>query len=421
MIATVCLLGFVGLSLTSALPSSNWFSSADPVPLFPRIDSTCPTTGLVESCENTTAVSDLCCFSYPGGMFLQVQFWDTDPVTGPSDSWTIHGLWPDNCDGTYQEDCDDSRDYDNITTLLEDQGATDTLDYMETYWVSDDESDEAFWEHEWATHGTCMNTLDPSCLPSGSATGAEAVAFFQSAVALFQTLPTYTWLENQGITPDESTTYTYEALTEALAAESGYTPALDCDGSTLYQISWYFHLEGSVIDGTWIPIDAYEVGTCPTSGIKYPPKVGATSTASLTVGLSRSFTSTGALPAKATINALVDGSAVGGLLSKGTWSTQTLATFSLSGDTDSLTMTSSEGNCGMSDRELTCGSSVTATSCALPNYDDFQVTSGDYLLLANDDKTAWCSSGTPSGETVYDVYTGSLRSVDYVLSINDKS
>lgn len=26
-------------------------------------------------------------------MLLQTQFWDTDPSTGPSDAWTIHGLW----------------------------------------------------------------------------------------------------------------------------------------------------------------------------------------------------------------------------------------------------------------------------------------------------------------------------------------
>ncbi len=44
------------------------------------------------SCHNSTAV-DTCCFNYPGGQLLQTQFWDTDPATGPSDSWTLHGLW----------------------------------------------------------------------------------------------------------------------------------------------------------------------------------------------------------------------------------------------------------------------------------------------------------------------------------------
>jgi len=29
------------------------------------------------SCQNTTAVSDLCCFNAPGGQLLQTQFWDT--------------------------------------------------------------------------------------------------------------------------------------------------------------------------------------------------------------------------------------------------------------------------------------------------------------------------------------------------------
>jgi ribonuclease T2 len=38
-------------------------------------------------------VQDSCCFNAPGGDILMTQFWDTDPSTGPSDSWTIHGLW----------------------------------------------------------------------------------------------------------------------------------------------------------------------------------------------------------------------------------------------------------------------------------------------------------------------------------------
>jgi hypothetical protein len=29
------------------------------------------------SCQNTTVVTDLCCFNAPGGQLLQTQFWDT--------------------------------------------------------------------------------------------------------------------------------------------------------------------------------------------------------------------------------------------------------------------------------------------------------------------------------------------------------
>lgn len=45
------------------------------------------------SCHNTTIVENLCCFNAPGGQMLQTQFWDTQPSTGPENSWTIHGLW----------------------------------------------------------------------------------------------------------------------------------------------------------------------------------------------------------------------------------------------------------------------------------------------------------------------------------------
>ena len=35
-----------------------------------------------------------------------------------SDSWTIHGLWPDYCDGTYPQFCDSSREYSNIKSIV---------------------------------------------------------------------------------------------------------------------------------------------------------------------------------------------------------------------------------------------------------------------------------------------------------------
>ena len=49
---------------------------------------------------------------------LSTQFWNT--YTGlesagqllPKGSWTIHGLWPDNCDGSFAQYCDFSRQFD---------------------------------------------------------------------------------------------------------------------------------------------------------------------------------------------------------------------------------------------------------------------------------------------------------------------
>ena len=152
----------------------------------------CPANGPL-SCHNTTTVTNLCCFNAPGGVLLQTQFWDTSPSTGPSNSWTIHGLWPDNCDGTYEENCDSSRDYTDISGILTSFGKTDLLNYMNTYWLNDpdDGSNEELWEHEWATHGTCISTLDTTCY-SDYTSMQEVPDFFQTVVDVFQTLPTYT-------------------------------------------------------------------------------------------------------------------------------------------------------------------------------------------------------------------------------------
>jgi len=237
-----------------------------------RLSSGCGSDAPI-SCSANPPPSDRCCYESPGGLLLQTQFWDTHPSTGPSNSWTIHGLWSDLCDGKYSEYCDRSREYKNITTLLSSEGATSTLEFMEEYWISNDESNEAFWEHEWAAHGTCYSTLGPSCLPDGSPTGAEAVEFFRQVVALFKTLPTYSWLESQGITPSDTRTYTLSELTSAVKAASGYTPVLGCSGSRISSISWYFYLQGSLLDGQFVPIDAPFPSKCRRSrGLKYPPK-----------------------------------------------------------------------------------------------------------------------------------------------------
>ena len=77
------------------------------------------------------------------------------------------------------------------------------------------------FQHEWRTHGTCYNTLQPSCLPSGSPQGAEAVAYFQRIVELFQRLPTYDWLASAGITPTTRRTYDLDDVIAAIRDASG--------------------------------------------------------------------------------------------------------------------------------------------------------------------------------------------------------
>jgi len=110
--------------------------------------------------------------------------------SGPSNSWTIHGLWPDHCDGTYDSSCDSTRAYTNITAILQSYGKNDLLAYMNTYWVDINGADETFWEHEWAKHGTCISTFKPSCYTSYTAQ-EEVPDFFQKTVDLFQTLDSY--------------------------------------------------------------------------------------------------------------------------------------------------------------------------------------------------------------------------------------
>lgn len=168
--------------------------------------ASCPNAQL--SCSSGATTTNYCCFNYPGGLLLQTQFWDTNPPTGPSDSWTIHGLWsvhlwhlqitfpidlfsrPDNCDGTYEANCDPAREYTNIRQIISDAGATDLLSYMNTYWKDYQGDDDSFWSHEWGKHGTCISTLETSCYTNYVAK-EEVVAFFQKTVDLFKTLPSY--------------------------------------------------------------------------------------------------------------------------------------------------------------------------------------------------------------------------------------
>ncbi|KAL1867664.1 Ribonuclease T2 precursor (RNase T2) [Diaporthe australafricana] len=391
------------LAVLAPLVASSLVSADTGASIF-NTRATC--SGSVESCSSAASSASTCCVNRPGGQFLQTQFWDTDPVTGPSNSWTIHGLWPDNCDGTYDENCDSSRAYKNITALINTYGSASLLQFMQTYWLSDSSTPEAFWEHEWSTHGTCVSTLDPDCYASYQA-GEEAVAFFQTVVNLFKSLDTYTVLSKAGIVPSNSATYTSSQITKAISASFGQDPVILCSSGTLYQIYYGFVATGPLADGDFVPTAINgQSSNCPSSGIKYPIKSGASPTSSTkTTTSTKTGTSTSATTTATGIsvsgsgywNAQYNGAADGCLISAGTWYVGgTCATYSATATSSGFTMTSSKGNCGVVSGVISCGSGVALST--------FTVSGG---LLAYNGQTKFYASTVPSGSTQASVYTAS--------------
>ncbi|KAI0184539.1 ribonuclease T2-like protein [Xylaria flabelliformis] len=367
--------------------------------------ATCSST--VESCSSGASSSSVssCCVNKPGGQFLQTQFWDTDPVTGPSNSWTIHGLWPDNCDGTYDENCDSSRAYTDITTILQNNGKSSLLSYMQSYWQSNDGTPESFWEHEWSTHGTCVSTIDPSCYSSYTK-GQEAADYFQVVVDLFKTLDTYSALSAAGITPSSSKTYTSAQIQAALLKVTGKAAIISCSNSELYQVYYGFFVDGPLTNADFVASTVVgQSSNCPSSGIKYLPKSGSspaptttkTSTTTTKTGTSPTSTATGTFSGKGYLNAYYNGNQDGCLIAAGTWyTTGTCATYTATPSGSGFTLTSSKGNCGVVSGSFTCASGVSATV--------FNAVSGK---LAYNGASTFYSNVVPTGSTQATVSTSS--------------
>ncbi|RYP51990.1 hypothetical protein DL768_002786 [Monosporascus sp. mg162] len=182
------------------------------------------------SCQITATVAvDTCGFKQPGGQLLLTQFWDTDPPTGPTDPWTIHGLWSNNCDDAWEQICDNSRKYKNITEILEPLAAL-TLKSMDVCRKDNRGNDERLWEYKFNKHGICVSTLDPECYDAYKP-AREVADYFTKAVDVFKTLPLYKWLAAADIVPSTTATYARAAIQDALRAAYNQTVAINCSKS----------------------------------------------------------------------------------------------------------------------------------------------------------------------------------------------
>ncbi|KAF7981115.1 hypothetical protein HWV62_34837 [Athelia sp. TMB] len=253
---------------------------------FPNL-AKCASENLQYSCENTTVVTDSCCSIVQGGLVLQTQFWST--YTGlekegqllPKGSWTIHGLWPDNCDGQYDVAPSPNKT-DNGTVIppykgpsidnfIKQYGRYELLEYMETYWINQGAPNWEFWGHEFSKHATCTSTFDVACYEPYKE-HMDLINFFDAVIRAYKRYPTYDILASAGIVPSNKTTYPLAAIQNAVKAQVGAVPYFGCtnNGTVLSEVWYYHHVLGTEQYGTFKNLDTDYNSTCSTTaGIHY--------------------------------------------------------------------------------------------------------------------------------------------------------
>ncbi|KAG0354700.1 ribonuclease T2-like [Podila minutissima] len=165
---------------------------------------------------------------------------------GPKNEFTLHGLWPDKCGGSWVEHCDRGRERDDVKGSLM---RTDIYNDMNKYWPSykptpRQPNNGAFWTQEWNKHGTCVSTLDPSCGYEGD---RDLHAYFNKTLALRKKYNIYKVLKEAGIKPRpkfgmdprEKDKYSVDAILAAIKKEWHVKAAVNCKSGRQLEVVTY--------------------------------------------------------------------------------------------------------------------------------------------------------------------------------------
>ena len=348
-------------------------------------------------------------------------------------------MWPDNCDGSYEQYCDVNRENTHIRDTLLSYGQNDLVSYMNVYWkvsvltrlrvrlISTQDyqgDDESFWEHEWDKHGTCISSLEPGCF-NNYTKDQELVIYFQKAVGLFQTLPTYEWLAADGIYPSLTKTYTLAQMESALTNAYGHEVNVNCNNGVFDEVWYHYESQGGIASGDIIPADPVGSGsTCPATGIKYYPKYvdlngGSSSSSSPSSTSSSSPSSTSAAPGSQPTNnergfvypTKSDGSRVAGtcLINAGVWFTGTCGGYHAETQSDgSFKLYTNGGYCAIQSDILACTSSVTQATASVFAIDDAGV-------ISYGGSSVFSAAQEPAGSTKVNVYADASQSIALTL------
>ncbi|KAF9578939.1 ribonuclease T2-like, partial [Lunasporangiospora selenospora] len=196
--------------------------------VFKRAD-TCPVD--VISCSSGSDGASTCCLPKMGQVLLTLQWYNG---LGPSDEFTIHGLWPNTCSGGQgpSTGCDPNRVYTDIETRLKNYpGAPSSLiSDLNTYWASYKNDNNAFWAHEWNKHGTCLSTLEPGCFDNFVA-NHDLFSYFTKVLELRKQYNLYKVLADKGITPGSNPSV--KDMQAAFREAFGFPAQINCKSGAL--------------------------------------------------------------------------------------------------------------------------------------------------------------------------------------------
>jgi ribonuclease T2 len=147
-------------------------------------------------------------------------------------TFVLHGLWPENNDGTYPENCSTA------------PGPSNPSQYSDIY------PDAGLLQHEWKTHGTCS--------------GLSADAFFQLARQAFHSVqipPTLSTLNKQISLPPAKI---LGLFTEANPSITNASLAMSCGSNYLTAVE-------VCLDKQAHPIACGKLRSCRANTVKIPP------------------------------------------------------------------------------------------------------------------------------------------------------
>jgi len=154
------------------------------------------------------------------------------PECAQRSSFVLHGLWPQNTNGTYPQNCSNSR------------GPANPSQYADIY------PDSGLLQHEWRTHGTCS--------------GLDADTFFNAARAAFHSItipPTLSQLTRQISLPPGDILGLFTAANPTIPNAS---LALSCGNNFLTAVE-------VCLDKQLHPVTCGPIRSCRANTVRIPP------------------------------------------------------------------------------------------------------------------------------------------------------